>query len=262
MCYLSGNDLKSFSLTCSTFSSLLRLNLNAVFLKQFPRHARGKPRCQIAPVAPISRAIPIFPYLDSADRNDDTKICLASLWSAQSARIDHFDGLYKGSYGPHGDELVHIKSDGFFLSGLKITGDANVPRGQWTFQCRLVASMAYGLGKIQLADTGFVNQRTGNVQINVVSEEQLSLLWFFPFFEEEEQEEQEEQEGHGIGLQDEDLRNFLAIYSRGFRVIRTTFTKYKVASLGTVERIIRGMEKDELGNVDRNELNRILQHLP
>jgi len=47
------------------------------------------------------------------------------------------EGLFKGDYGPHGVELIHIQTPpvGFKdLRGLKITGDPNVPFSKMTFE--------------------------------------------------------------------------------------------------------------------------------
>ena len=47
------------------------------------------------------------------------------------------EGIFKGSYGPHGTELIHLKyheeSGTVFFSGTKVTGDPNVPVGKQTF---------------------------------------------------------------------------------------------------------------------------------
>ena len=46
-------------------------------------------------------------------------------------------GVFKGSYGPHGTELIHLRyheeSGTVFFSGTKVTGDPNVPVGKQTF---------------------------------------------------------------------------------------------------------------------------------
>jgi len=44
------------------------------------------------------------------------------------------NGLYKGTYGPHGVEMIHVTSDEFGrVTGTKISGDPNVPCGEITF---------------------------------------------------------------------------------------------------------------------------------
>ena len=43
-------------------------------------------------------------------------------------------GLYLGSYGPHGLEIVSVEAtEGGALRGVKVTGDPNVPSGECTF---------------------------------------------------------------------------------------------------------------------------------
>ena len=48
-------------------------------------------------------------------------------------------GLFKGDYGCHGTELIHLSysnegSDGVMFSGMKVTGDPNVPSGRNSFK--------------------------------------------------------------------------------------------------------------------------------
>ena len=54
---------------------------------------------------------------------------------------DVFQGLYLGSFGPHGPEIIEIKRvrlDGQeWVQGVKITGDINVPAGEVSFKARV-----------------------------------------------------------------------------------------------------------------------------
>ena len=48
-------------------------------------------------------------------------------------------GLFKGDYGCHGTELVHLSysnegDEGVMFSGMKVTGDPNVPSGRNSFK--------------------------------------------------------------------------------------------------------------------------------
>lgn len=60
---------------------------------------------------------------------------------APSVTTDVFQGLYLGSFGPHGPEIVEIKRvkiDGQeWVQGVKITGDINVPAGEVSFKARV-----------------------------------------------------------------------------------------------------------------------------
>ena len=56
-----------------------------------------------------------------------------------SSRIPMEPGLFKGDYGSHGTELIHLSysnksSDGITFCGMKITGDPNVPSGKNSFK--------------------------------------------------------------------------------------------------------------------------------
>ena len=54
---------------------------------------------------------------------------------------DAFDGIYLGSFGPHGPEILQVsrtKVDGQeWVQGVKLTGDVNVPAGQVSFKARI-----------------------------------------------------------------------------------------------------------------------------
>ena len=48
-------------------------------------------------------------------------------------------GLFKGDYGCHGTELIHLSysnegDEGVMFSGMKVTGDPNVPSGRNSFK--------------------------------------------------------------------------------------------------------------------------------
>lgn len=57
------------------------------------------------------------------------------------ARMDPLSGLYLGSFGPHGPELLHLARsivDGEeFVTATKLTGDANVPAGLISFRAKV-----------------------------------------------------------------------------------------------------------------------------
>ena len=60
---------------------------------------------------------------------------------APTVTTDVFQGLYLGSFGPHGPEILEIKRvklDGQeWVHGVKITGDINVPAGEMSFKARV-----------------------------------------------------------------------------------------------------------------------------
>jgi hypothetical protein len=57
------------------------------------------------------------------------------------------DELYIGSFGPHGQEVVHIYTTSMdgkkMIEGRKITGDINVPAGEVSFRARIDSDNAF-----------------------------------------------------------------------------------------------------------------------
>lgn len=78
--------------------------------------------------------------------------------SALRPRQDAFNadvaGYWVAEYGPHGRELVRIRSSEGEFVATKVTGDANVPAGQDSF-----TSDMFGNARVLVADTGFRNPR-------------------------------------------------------------------------------------------------------
>ncbi|XP_037734106.1 F-box only protein 31 isoform X1 [Chelonia mydas] len=91
-------------------------------------------------------------------------------------------GLFKGTYGSHGLEIVMLSFHGKKAKGTKITGDPNIPAGQQTVEIDLVHP-------IQLPD--IENLRNFNELSRIVLEVQEQVR--------REQQQQEEEEGQGEG---------------------------------------------------------------
>ena len=63
-----------------------------------------------------------------------SRLALDAVPPASAGADSDRTGLYAGRYGPHGDELVSVRSIGGALVGVKVTGDPNVPAGKVTFR--------------------------------------------------------------------------------------------------------------------------------
>jgi len=50
--------------------------------------------------------------------------------------ISKVTGLWKGNYGSHGWEIIHVSVENDLISALKVTGDPNVPAGEVTWRAR------------------------------------------------------------------------------------------------------------------------------
>ncbi|KAM7146733.1 F-box only protein 31 isoform 1-T1 [Macrochelys suwanniensis] len=94
-------------------------------------------------------------------------------------------GLFKGTYGSHGLEIVMLSFHGKKAKGTKITGDPNIPAGQQTVEIDLAHP-------IQLPD--IENLRNFNELSRIVLEVQEQVRREQQ--QEEEEEGQEEEEGH------------------------------------------------------------------
>ncbi|TFK08862.1 bile acid-CoA:amino acid N-acyltransferase [Platysternon megacephalum] len=94
-------------------------------------------------------------------------------------------GLFKGTYGSHGLEIVMLSFHGKKAKGTKITGDPNIPAGQQTVEIDLAHP-------IQLPD--IENLRNFNELSRIVLEVQEQVRREQQ--EQEEEEGQDEEEGH------------------------------------------------------------------
>lgn len=134
-----------------------------------------------------------------------------------------FGGVWKGHYGPHGWEFLHVMQRGFVMWAVKLTGDPNVPAGAETFRLTLDCEFRLGAGRIQLADHGFRDPRFGVANCWVMAEDKMTVFWLFD---------------------PEDPESFI-IPTEMFRC-RTP--------VHVVVRILESMEKDQWGNVDARRL--------
>lgn len=79
--------------------------------------------------------------MELARREGGTEQAEKSKQRAMSARgcLPHYnlEGLWVGKYGSHGYEMINVTYAGDTLIAYKVTGDANVPRGEITFQADL-----------------------------------------------------------------------------------------------------------------------------
>ncbi|XP_019360972.1 PREDICTED: F-box only protein 31 isoform X1 [Gavialis gangeticus] len=94
-------------------------------------------------------------------------------------------GLFKGTYGSHGLEIIMLSFHGKKAKGTKITGDPNIPAGQQTVEIDL-------LHPIQLPD--IENQHNFNELSRIILEVQEQVR-------REQQQQQEEEEGAGCSRQ-------------------------------------------------------------
>ncbi|XP_051830775.1 F-box only protein 31 isoform X1 [Antechinus flavipes] len=91
-------------------------------------------------------------------------------------------GLFKGTYGSHGLEIVMLSFHGKCAKGTKITGDPNIPAGQQTVEIDL-------MHRIQLPDVE--NLRNFNELSRIILEVREQVRQ-----EQQQQEGQEEGQGH------------------------------------------------------------------
>eukprot|EP00527_Entomoneis_sp_CCMP2396_P002291 CAMPEP_0198149968 /NCGR_PEP_ID=MMETSP1443-20131203/48812_1 /TAXON_ID=186043 /ORGANISM="Entomoneis sp., Strain CCMP2396" /LENGTH=408 /DNA_ID=CAMNT_0043815143 /DNA_START=17 /DNA_END=1243 /DNA_ORIENTATION=+ len=115
----------------------------------------------------------------------DARQCLARF---------HLEGLWVGSYGDNGQELINVTYSGDTLIASKVTGDTNVPRGKISFSAELSPPNSSSLeplkvsfeneatqllrypGKGQVAQPGFVNSKYIQGQM-VMFDKHFSFVW-------------------------------------------------------------------------------------
>ncbi|KAK9719439.1 hypothetical protein K7432_004775 [Basidiobolus ranarum] len=115
------------------------------------------------------------------------KLSLAELQPTPSLPLQ---GLWIGTYGPHGCEMLLFKYDvsESLLMASKITGDVNVPRGEITFVANLEDELSEPSstffsekqvfsGQGQVASTGFLNCRMINVEFIWISNNEVAVYW-------------------------------------------------------------------------------------
>mmetsp|Transcript_52940 Transcript_52940/g.128407 ORF Transcript_52940/g.128407 Transcript_52940/m.128407 type:complete len:442 (-) Transcript_52940:141-1466(-) len=152
----------------------------------------------------------------SEGRDDDAREHGEKAFAARSC-LPQFglEGLWVGKYGQHGYEMINVTYHGDLLLAYKVTGDANVPRGELTFQAdlsplppRIVgtgssptstvpaaeplqpisltekAAKKWGTTQLprhkglgQVAEPGFSNNQWMDGQLIIIGEEYFSFAW-------------------------------------------------------------------------------------
>ena len=156
---------------------------------------------------------------------------ISSAPSSVSLRSIGHGTLWSADFGPHGKEYVLVERHGYELKLLKLTGDPNVPRGQYSVQATIASDLSYAVGKITLAEAGFQNPHSAHCEI-LVRGESMSSYWFHS------------DPPDNMGL-----------------ILPTYFKEEPQGLLERLQSIIAEMEKDELGNVDNEEVERRLGFL-
>jgi len=92
------------------------------------------------------------------------------------------NGYWTAEYGAHGEELIKVTHNGFYLNAIKVTGDVNIPAGKPTWNMTLYKEKTTeGTGELHLADTGYQNPRWGQASIEVKDKDNINVLWYFYF---------------------------------------------------------------------------------
>jgi hypothetical protein len=174
--------------------------------------------------------------------NVSKKVFFQHLWRLKSRTLG-FSGLFEANFGSHGKEYVYVKQTGFLLSGIKITGDPNVPRSKTTFQVNMdLYGYQFGQGKITLAKTGFQNPYFGRCEVLMTSPSSFLNVWIYTLDE-------------SIEYQSITPESLSRIPHHKFP---TTYIRSR-HSVGELEALIDGMEKDAVGNVDNDALEELLK---
>jgi hypothetical protein len=86
-------------------------------------------------------------------------------------------GRWKGVYSVHGEEIIHIGSEGpNRLLATKITGDNNIPAGQITWRVTM-DSQNHGVGQGQVAGPNFSAPTFLNGSLTVYNENEIEFFW-------------------------------------------------------------------------------------
>ena len=204
-----------------------------MFARHLGRAFLDNDHCVSLPLLPGLSDVP--PDVDCTDPGAYFRF----LWQQRRHRT-RLTGLYDAHYGLHGKEYVYVEQRGYTVTGVKITGDPNVPRGKVTWQVSLDVFLDYGVGRITLAKTGFRDSHFGRCALEFMPHG-FDIVWFFP--------------------RDEHVTWELITADSLARIphfqFRTEFRRSR-RSRERVEHAIAQMQKDVVGNVNREELEAML----
>lgn len=230
-------DLCNVALCCSRFATVLRRPGFARRLldRNFPLLLRSD-FCRMAPLLPVASRGDVDP--------SDLSLFVRFLWTQRRHRA-RLTGLYEAWYGTHGLEFIWVEQSGYALRATKITGDVNVPAGVVTFEVVLDARLDYGVGRIQLARTGFRSPFFGRAVVafeGCDDASQFSCVWL---------------------MNEDDETPYDAITAETVPSLRLVATRLLLQrsrhSLQRVQTVLATLPRDALNNVDRHELARRLE---
>jgi hypothetical protein len=254
--------LQSVALTCKLFARIVssRPFFLALFHRTGLRLFLENNHCVLEPMVDVpdheevdcSNEIEYYKYLHKMRLN--------------GRDITNLTGLYRGMYGGHGVEYIWLEQQGFIVTGnlltslsnqtvsqkekaTKLTGDENVPRKKMTFQVNLDVFLQHGMGRIQLAGAVFANPYFGRCALKFIPSREdgcfrFECVWFYC--------------ADNVNWE---LVTAESLPTFGRMAIRTRFERANDVDRSDLEDIIKQIPEDELGNVDRAEVERRLEQL-